>query len=102
MNVGQLQKYSENISWINKLNFVVFQSPNFVYSTTINLYSKRYFFQINQVYYSSKIEIKNIVPSFWKNKHFEICTELYAAPKSWLIENDFKLYQEIPKIKIKK
>lgn len=99
MSVGKLQKFSENLAWVNKSGFVVFQSINFVYVTTVNLYAKRYFSQVNKTYYESKTEIKNIVDSLWKNKHTEICTELYGAPKEYLMENDFRLYEVIPKIK---
>lgn len=102
MSVGKLQKFSENLAWVNKSGFVVFQNINFVYVTTVNLYANKYFSQVNKTYYESKTEIKNIVSSLWKNKHIEICTELYGAPMKYLVENDFKLYEVIPKNKKQK
>jgi len=81
----------------------VIEYKTFVYVTEIFLYAKRYFSLVKKEYYQSNIEIPNIVGSFWKNKHFEICSELYAAPKQWLENNGYELYiKPIKKKKIKK
>lgn len=70
----------------------------FVYETHVYLRYKGYFSLVNSKYFSCNKEIENIVESFRINSHVEICTELYAAPKKWLIDNGYVEYQKPIKI----
>jgi hypothetical protein len=92
MKQKKSQQYSENITWI-KNNEITFQSKNFIYESCVYLYESKRFSLINKSYYESPKEL-NIVYSFWKTKHIEICCTLYSAPKEWLIKNNFKLYEQ--------
>ena len=89
MSKTKLQKYSENISWIRN-NEVIFESNVFIYESNVYLYQQNRFSLINKSYYKYSSELP-IVSSFWKSSNIEICCNLYAAPKNWLINNNFKL-----------
>lgn len=71
----------------------------FVYETSVYVYYKNYFSLISKKYFSSPKEISKVVGSFWKNKHTQICSELYSAPEEWLIDNGYEEYQKPEKIK---
>jgi hypothetical protein len=72
----------------------------FVYETSVYLFYKNYFSLCNQKYFSSKVEIKGVIGSFFKTRHIQLCTELIAAPEQWLLDNGFVKY--IPEEKVKK
>lgn len=92
MKSKKSQQYSENITWI-KNNEVVFQSKNYIYESCVYLYESKRFSLINKSYYESPKEL-NVVSSFWKTRNIEICCTLYSAPKEWLINNNYKLYEQ--------
>lgn len=92
-------KYQEEIYEKNGVFILKDTENRFVYQTHVYLYHKNYFSLIKNVYYSSSIEIKGVVGSFFKNKHIQIVSELYSAPEFWIKENDFKLYVPPEKIK---
>lgn len=71
----------------------------FVYETSMYLYYKNYFSLINKKYFSSNKEIQGVVSSFWKNSHIQICSELFSAPETWLIDNGYIKYVKPVKIK---
>lgn len=75
-------------------------SQRFVYETSVYLYYPNYFSLSNQKYFSSLVEIKGVVGSFFKKKYIQLCTELIAAPEYWLLENNFVKYT--PKVKKQK
>ena len=90
-------------TYIKNGQTVIVDTENlFVYETDVYLYHKGYFSLIKSKYYSSPVEIKNVVGSFWKNKHTQICSELFSAPEKWLIDNGYMLYQKPEKIKRQK
>lgn len=74
------------------LTILVEPSGLFVYETSVYLYYKDYFALCNQKYFSSSREINGVVESFWKTPHIQICSELFAAPEQWLIDNGFTRY----------
>lgn len=81
---------------------------SFVYETSVYLYYKNYFSLSNKKYFSSPKPIDGVVGSFFKTKNIEICSELYAAPKQWLIDNEFtrcvipEKIKKVTKVKNKK
>ena len=77
----------------------VFTDTSFIYETCVYLYHPGYFSLISSKYYSSSKEIKGVVESFFIKKNIEICSELYAAPEQWLIDNQFIRYIKPEKIK---
>lgn len=72
---------------------------SFIYETSVYLYYKNYFSLSNKKYFSSSKPIDGVVGSFFKTKNIQICSELYAAPKQWLIDNEFIRYVIPEKIK---
>ena len=78
------------------------KTKEFVYVVTVEIHYPNYYSVANTRYYSSLKEIPNIVPSFFKNLHTEICCELYSAPLEWLLDNDFSIYIKPKKIRKKR
>ena len=74
-------------------------ASSFIYETTVYLRLPTYCSVVNSTYYSSEKEIQNIRAYFRLSPNIEICSELYAAPKEWLIDNGYTLYQKPEKIK---
>lgn len=83
----------------DKQTVLVDISDCFVYETSMYLYYNKYFSLINKKYFSSKNEINGVVGSFWKNNNIQICSELFSAPETWLINNNFTRYIKIKKDK---
>lgn len=82
-------------------NHVLVDNDNlFVYEVSVFVKFKNYFSMVKNTYYSSSKEIKNIVYCYNKTPNVQIITELFSAPKDWLLENNYSLY--IPKEKKKK
>jgi hypothetical protein len=78
---------------------LVEDSNTFVYETSVYLYHKNYFSLCNKKYFSSPKYIEGVIGSFFKTKNIQICSELYAAPEHWLIDNEFTRYVKPEKIK---
>lgn len=78
---------------------LVDESNRFIYETSVYLYHKNYFSLCNKKYFSSSKYIEGVVSSFFKTKNIQICSELYAAPEQWLIDNEFTRYVKPEKIK---
>ena len=99
---------AEEIYVRNKETAFVNIGNKFVYEVTVFCHYKNYFSIIDRKYFSSNVEISNIVPHFFRDPHTEICAEIYSAPIYWLLENDFVKYVKpdkkviINKIKTKK
>lgn len=70
----------------------------FVYETSIYVCHKNIVCLIKKTYYSAPREIQGVVGSFYKTSNIQICSELYSAPESWLIENKFEMYSKPKKI----
>ena len=77
----------------------VLVGTSFVYETLVYLRLPTYCSVVNSKYFSSEKEIPNIRSVFRVSPNIEICSELYAAPKEWLIDNGYTLYQTPEKIK---
>ena len=77
----------------------VLVDTSFIYETCVYLYHKGYFSLINSKFYSSPKEINGVVESFFIKKNVEICSELFAAPEQWLIDNQFTRYVKPTKMK---
>ena len=93
-----------NLKQYVKNKEVVFMNNDnkFIYETNVYSYYNNFFCLSKSVQYISSKEIKNIVRSFWKTPHIQICTDLFCAPKWWLIENGYTLYTDIKNKKNKK
>jgi len=85
-----------------KAGEVVLVNPakTFIYETCVYAYYHGLFALVNSQQYSSPEALIGVVPSFWKTRHIQICSTLYAAPEKWLRENQFTRY--IKPIKAKK
>ena len=58
---------------------------------------------VNHKYFASDVEIKNIVDVLKLNKYISLESELYSAPKNWLIDNGYEIYikkKQIKKLKL--
>ena len=89
----------------NELAILANPSNLFIYETSVHVHYKNIFYLAKKVYYSTLKEIEGVVGSFYKTPNIQICSELYAAPEKWLIDNKFKRYekpQKITKSKTKK
>jgi hypothetical protein len=88
-----MKKSIEYVTYIkDDLTILVEPSGLFVYESSVYLYHKDYFALCNQKYFSNPREINGVVESFWKTPHIQICSELFAAPEQWLIDNGFTRY----------
>lgn len=67
-------------------------SNMFVYQTLVYANYKGYCSLCNSQYHTSTSEIDGVVGVFNKTPHIQICSELFAAPEFWLIENGFSEY----------
>ena len=76
--------YNSDLISINKNN-------KFIYESSIYLYTKNYFSMINTKLYESKIEIPNVVKSYFLN-NVEIYSVLIEAPENWIKENNLIKY----------
>jgi len=72
----------------------------FIYEVSVHVIFNGVFILVNSTLYASKTEILNTIETYPINKHIELCCSIYAAPKNWLIDNNFVPY--IKKVKIKK
>lgn len=90
----------EYVIYTKDKEFVLVDKSNlFIYETSVYLFHKDYYSLCNQAYNSSPKFIEGVVSSFWKNKHIQICSELFAAPEQWLIDNEYTRYIKPEKIK---
>jgi hypothetical protein len=69
----------------------------FIYEVAVYLSYKNVFSMVKNKLYASTKEIENIVECFRLNKYISIYCDLYAAPKEWLISNEFIPYVKKPK-----
>lgn len=84
--------------YIKKQELIVSNNLSiFIYEVSVYIHFKNLFFLANSKMYSSKVPITNIVQDYWKNKHIQICCNLYSAPEKWLLENDYKEYVYLKK-----
>lgn len=87
-----------------KNNQTVFIDPEerFIYEVYVFIWYENIRSLGNHKFFYSKVEIKNIIESYFINKYIEVYTVLHSAPKEWIIENDFILYVKPEKKKRKK
>ena len=97
MSARKSENFVENITYV-KNGIAVLAYSTFVYVSEVYVFYNKYFSLINKQYYKSSTEIEGVVGIFWKNKNTQICSELYAAPKKWLEDNEYKLYEKPIKI----
>jgi hypothetical protein len=64
----------------------------FIYEVLVYVWYDNIFSLANSKIFTSVIEIPNIIESYFIDKHIEFFTFLYAAPKKWLVDNDFIEY----------
>lgn len=89
----------ENVTYVKNGQFVLIDEGNsFVYETSVYLYHKNYFSLMSKKYFSSNKELEKVIGSFWKSPKIQICSELFSAPKQWLIDNGYVVYQKPEKI----
>lgn len=82
----------ELIYYSNGKNILLCNTNNeFIYYCRVNFYSEGYYSMINSSYFSSSVFIPNIISSYFINKNIEKTCELFAAPKSWLKENNYNV-----------
>lgn len=74
---------------------------DFIYHAKTFYYDKGYFSLTNSKYFSCKQFIPKLVTSVFITKNIENCCELIAAPKDWLIKNNFTIYEKPEKKKRK-
>lgn len=72
----------------------------FIYEVCVFVRYENIYNMANHKWFTSEKEIPNIVKSLQMTEHIEIQCHLYSAPKSWLINNDFSMYE--PKEKKKR
>jgi hypothetical protein len=82
----------------NGQTVLVDSSHLFVYQTCVYAFYKGYFSLCNSQFYSCHKEIQGVVGSFFKTPHIQICSELFAAPEKWLIDNEYVIYSRPEKI----
>lgn len=97
MSARKSESCVENITYV-KNGVAVLAYSTFVYISEVYVVYHRHFSLVNKQYYRSAVEIEGLVSIFWKNKHTQICSELYAAPKKWLEDNGYQLYEKPIKI----
>lgn len=91
-----------NKLYVNKGKGVLLDTEGrFIYEVSVNVIFDGIFILVNSTLYASKIEILDIIELYHINKHVELCCSLYAAPKNWLIDNNFVPYIKIKKVKTK-
>lgn len=81
-----------NLYLKNKEAVLLDSENRFIYEVFVFVHFPGQTSMANHKYFISNKEIKGIIPSFYINKNIEIVCELYAAPKNWLIENEYTLY----------
>lgn len=64
----------------------------FIYEVYVFVMYENTFSTANHKYFSSDIEILNIIESYYVTPNIEINCTMYSAPLSWLIENDYVLW----------
>ena len=90
-SVKQLKTYLANSTYV-KDDSVVLSCFKFVYCTELYSYSDGTYFLLRKEYFSCESEIENIVSSYWIQPGLQFHCELYAAPKTWLLKNNYMLY----------
>jgi hypothetical protein len=74
----------------------------FIYEVFVFVHHKNIFSTINHKYYSSEVEIKNIIENYKVTENITVNCEMYSAPLKWLLDNEFQLYVKPEKKKRKK
>ena len=84
-------------------NRVVFVDSEcrFIYEVMVYVSFKNITSMIKSKLYISVVEIPKIIETYFVNKYINICCSLYSAPKEWLINNNFFLYESPKEIKKK-
>lgn len=72
-------------------------SKRFVYEVTVCCYYENYYFIASTTMFESDIFIEKLVESYFINKHVEISSELYSAPKDFIDEEGYE--QEVIPVK---
>lgn len=72
----------------------------FIYEVMVFVQYENIVSMARHEYFSSNIEIPNIIDSYNVNKYVRIECYLYSAPKEWILDNDFMLYVKPEKKKI--
>lgn len=82
----------ELVYYSNGENILLCDTNNkFIYYSKVNFYSEGYYSMINSSYFSSSVFIPNVISSYFINQNVEKTCELFAAPKKWLVENNYKV-----------
>lgn len=85
--------------YVKKDSYVLVNTNlDFIYQVYVFCYMKNYFSILNTEFYKSRKEIPKVVNSFFVNPHTEIRAELYSAPLSWLLDNNYVRYVKPDKI----
>ena len=85
-----MKSYKDEREAYIKNDEVVYVGNSFIYEVSIYSYFKNYYSLINSTSYESPVVIRNIVRSFFINKHTEMCCELYQATLEYLLENGYE------------
>lgn len=64
----------------------------FIYEVSLYVKYQNIYSMINHKYFSSNIEIPNVIDQININNNITIYCEIYSAPKSWIIDNEYVLY----------
>ena len=82
----------EPVYFKEKESILVDTCNRFIYEVFIFIIYENIFSMADHRYFSSEIEIPNVVNTTYIDKYTEMDCSLYSAPMSWIIENDFILY----------
>lgn len=75
----------------------------FIYEVMVFVWYENIYSMVNHKYFSSEVEIKGVIESYFVTPNIEIYCKMYSAPLQWLIDNDFILYiKPAPKKRKKK
>lgn len=66
----------------------------FIYEVLVYVWFNNGISLANSKLFASAKEIKTIIESYFVDNNIEFFTTLYAAPKSWLLKNDFVVYEK--------
>lgn len=64
----------------------------FIYEVFVFVHHKNIFSTINHKYFSSQVEIPNIIENYQIADYITVNCTMYTAPLRWLLDNNFELY----------
>lgn len=72
-------------------------SNQFIYEVLVYIYFDNFMSLAESKLFYSSIEIKNVVHLTKISNNIQIECELYAAPKQWLLDNNYIKYEKLKK-----